>query len=62
MNGGYEKWVTDLFAPTSWMQCPSMDFPKTEVLMETMMVQVICVFEILISIALVVGGIWGMVQ
>ena len=62
MNGDYEKWVTDLFAPTSWMQCPSMDFPKTEVLMETMMVQLMCVVEVLMSAAFVVGAIWGIFQ
>jgi len=40
-----------------------MEFPKTEDrMMEATMAQLICVVEIIISAALVAGGIWGMVQ
>ena len=63
MNGDSAKWVIDSFDPTSWMQCPNMDFPKMEgMMMETMIAQLICVVEILLSTMIVVGAIWGMMQ
>jgi len=63
MNGDSARWVIGSFDPTSWRQSPSMEFPKTEDrMMEATMAQLICVVEIIISAALVAGGIWGMVQ